>query len=121
VLTLTIAIGPDDERTRVSRLVLDVFGDVFVVLPRGVSILRKQSSNVSDITYIWDYRQHRGVKQTVGWWIFPLLVFPRKLHGREVALDGGHGHRAVPPWRAKVIVKRVVFDVFIACVALGRR
>jgi hypothetical protein len=33
MLALAIAIGPDDQRCGSSRLVLDVFGDRFVVLP----------------------------------------------------------------------------------------
>jgi hypothetical protein len=72
------------------------------------------------VPYIWDYRQDRGVKEAIRGRVFPLLVVARKLHRREMALDRGHGHRGVPPWRAEVIVKGVVLDICVACVVLSQ-
>jgi hypothetical protein len=73
------------------------------------------------VAYTWNDRQHRCVEETVGWRVFPLLKVWRKLDGGKVALDGRHGHGAVSPWRPKVIVKRVVLDVGVACVVLFGR
>ncbi len=116
VLAFAIAIGPYDKRSGSSRLVFDVLGDGLVILLR-VSCTAHDSKTV-DIAYIWNHRQHGSVKQPVRWRILPLLEVGGKLDGCQMPLDGGHGHGAVSPWRAKVIVERVVFDVGISCVCL---
>ena len=86
----------------------------------GVSFQRTGFKTTVDIAYIWDHRQHGCVKQPIGRRVLPLLEVGRKLDGCQMPLDGCHGHGAVSPWRAKVVVKRVVFDVSIARVCLRR-
>lgn len=72
------------------------------------------------IAYIWDDRQDGRVKEPVGRRILPLLVVGGELDGCQMPLDSGHGHRAVSPWRAKVKIERVVFDIRIARVGLSK-
>jgi hypothetical protein len=52
--------------------------------------------------------------------VFPLLIVTRELDSCEMALDGRHGDIAMAPWRAKVKVESVIFNVLVAGVALWR-
>lgn len=116
VLSLTIAIGPDDEQLAVPCLPLNVLCHSFLVLRWSADGKRFWTRVVA--TYLRDRSHYRCSEEALRRGVLPPLVRFGELQPRQVAEDGGHGDAAVVPWRAEVEVEGVVFDVLRACVVL---
>lgn len=119
VLTLPITIGPDNEHCGASRLLLNILGDVLLVLGfRCHSAPRPLRLNEDGRTYIWDGCYDAGVEEGFRRWMLPVFEVWRELGCGEMAPDSRHGHLGGAPWRAEVEVKGIVFGVSIPGVAL---
>lgn len=112
VLSFTITIGPDDEKTGVLGLVCYVLRNVlFILLLVSVRVRKSPSPDYTHIVYVGN---HRSTEQRLWRRKAPVFVLAGKVQVGEMAHDAGHRDGALTILRAEIEIKRVILDVLIS-------
>ena len=124
MLTLEIAVGPDDKGATITSLGLNVGSNCLLVLHRRVSKrwLRRTSGESwpdSVRTRLVHVGKYASAEQALRRRVVPVPVVVGEGHAGEMPRNAGHGHGAAAPWRAEVEVEGVILDELGPCVTLS--